>query len=273
MLKLDSQRAGLVRIPEIERNKQKYFRQVFCMCNDYQTFATVQSGQGLLQSDASSYSGATETCLSCLDSRHSPRCGAPLFDSASASHRVKLSSMPKPGAEVPILETQRLRLRRHHLGDFAEMAAMWADPNVTKQIRDQPFTLEESWARLLRYVGHWVLLGFGYWIVEHKLTGKFLGEVGFADSKRDLNPSIEGIPEIGWVLNAESHGKGYGTEAVHAAVAWGDTHLGANKTVCIITPENAASIRVAEKCGYREFQQTTYHGQSAIIFKRSLPRG
>lgn len=181
--------------------------------------------------------------------------------------------MPKPGAEVPILETQRLRLRRHRLGDFAEMAAMWADPNVTKQIRDQPFTPEESWARLLRYVGHWVLLGFGYWIVEHKQTGKFLGEVGFADSKRDLKPSIEGIPELGWVLNAESHGKGYGTEAVHAAVAWGDTHLGTNKTVCIIAPENTASIRVAEKCGYREFQQTTYHGQSVIIFKRSLPRG
>lgn len=150
---------------------------------------------------------------------------------------------------------------------------MWADPNVTKQIRDQPFTPEESWARLLRYVGHWVLLGFGYWIVEHKQTGKFLGEVGFADSKRDLKPSIEGIPELGWVLNAESHGKGYGTEAVHAAVAWGDTHLGTNKTVCIIAPENTASIRVAEKCGYREFQETTYHGQSVIIFKRSLPRG
>jgi TraM recognition site of TraD and TraG len=41
MLKLDFQRAALVRIPEIERNKQKYFRQVFFMCDEYQTFATV----------------------------------------------------------------------------------------------------------------------------------------------------------------------------------------------------------------------------------------
>lgn len=41
MLKLDFQRAALLRIPEIERNKQKYFRQVFLMCDEYQTFATV----------------------------------------------------------------------------------------------------------------------------------------------------------------------------------------------------------------------------------------
>ncbi|HWY69451.1 MAG TPA: type IV secretion system DNA-binding domain-containing protein [Terriglobales bacterium] len=41
MLKLDFQRAALVRIPEIERNKQNYFRQIFFMCDEYQTFATV----------------------------------------------------------------------------------------------------------------------------------------------------------------------------------------------------------------------------------------
>jgi hypothetical protein len=41
MLKLDFERAVLLRIPEIERNKQKYFRQVFLMCDEYQIFATV----------------------------------------------------------------------------------------------------------------------------------------------------------------------------------------------------------------------------------------
>jgi hypothetical protein len=41
MLKLDFQRAALLRIPEIERNRQNYFRQVFFICDEYQTFATV----------------------------------------------------------------------------------------------------------------------------------------------------------------------------------------------------------------------------------------
>ncbi len=41
MLKLDFQRAVLLRVPEMERNKNKYFRQVFFICDEYQTFATV----------------------------------------------------------------------------------------------------------------------------------------------------------------------------------------------------------------------------------------
>lgn len=41
MLKLDFQRAVLGRVPEMERNRERYFRQVFLMCDEYQSFATV----------------------------------------------------------------------------------------------------------------------------------------------------------------------------------------------------------------------------------------
>ena len=80
------------------------------------------------------------------------------------------------------------------------MAAMWADAGVTRFISGRPFTREECWARLLRYAGLWPTLGFGYWAIEDKAEGRFLGEAGFADFKRDMTPSIEGLPEAGWVL-------------------------------------------------------------------------
>ncbi len=139
---------------------------------------------------------------------------------------------------------------------------------MTRFIGGRPFTQEEIWARLVRYVGHWVLLGYGYWVVTDKKTGCFLGEVGFADFKRDIEPSFEGMPEIGWVLAAHAHGRGYATEAVRAAIAWGDDHFKASRTVCIIAPENRSSIRVAEKCGYREFLHTTYKDKPTIMFVR-----
>jgi hypothetical protein len=42
------------------------------------------------------------------------------------------------------------------------------------------------------------LLGFGYWVVEEKTSGgKFAGEVGFADYKRDMQSSVKELPEIG----------------------------------------------------------------------------
>jgi RimJ/RimL family protein N-acetyltransferase len=178
-----------------------------------------------------------------------------------------MSSSPHSGVEVPVLETERLKLRGHRVEDFVHCAAMWADPEVTRYIGGKPYTEEESWARLLRYAGHWSLLGFGYWVVEEKSAGHFVGEVGFADYKRDL-PALRGIPEIGWAFTTQARGKGYATEAVRAAVAWGDAHFPSPRTACIIHPENIASMRVAEKCNYREFQRTTYKSHPTIMFVR-----
>jgi RimJ/RimL family protein N-acetyltransferase len=179
-----------------------------------------------------------------------------------------MSEVPPSTAELPSLETERLLMRPHRLEDFAESAAMWADPVVTRHIGGKPSTREEAWARLLRYVGHWQLLGFGYWVVREKSSGKFVGEVGFADFKRELVPSIEGVPEIGWALAPWAHGKGFATEAVRAAIAWGETHFGMTRTVCIIDPGNTASLRVAEKCGYKLRERTTYKGQPTLLFER-----
>src|SRR5437868_13584841 len=120
-------------------------------------------------------------------------------------------------AEVPELLTERCRMRPHRIADFADCAAMWADAGVTRYIGGKPFSEEESWGRLLRYIGHWSLMGFGYWAIEDKATGNFIGEVGFADYKREMEPSIQGMPELGWVFVARIHGKGYATETVRAA--------------------------------------------------------
>jgi RimJ/RimL family protein N-acetyltransferase len=167
---------------------------------------------------------------------------------------------------IPTIETKRLTLRGHRLEDFPECAALWADPEVTRYIGGRPSTEEEVWARLLRYVGHWALLGFGYWVVLEKSTGRFVGEVGLANFRRAIEPSFLGAPEAGWVLAPWAHGRGFATEAIGAVMAWGGKRFGASRTVCMIDPGNLPSIRVAEKCGYREFARTTYKGDPTILF-------
>ena len=169
---------------------------------------------------------------------------------------------------VPVIETERLKLRAHGPGDFAACAAMWALPEVVRYIGGKPFSVEEVWSRVLRYAGHWQWMGFGFWALEEKATGSFAGDLGFAEFKREIEPSIEGIPEIGWVLAPHAQGKGYATEAVRAVVGWGDQHFARARTVCLIHPENLSSLRVAEKCGYKEFQRTAYKGQPTIILER-----
>jgi RimJ/RimL family protein N-acetyltransferase len=171
-------------------------------------------------------------------------------------------------APVPLLETERLKLRPHRRDDFVACAAMWADPVVTRYIGGRPQTEEESWTRFLRYAGHWALLDFGYWVVEEKSTGRFAGEMGFADYKREIEDWPKDTPEAGWVFTADCHGKGYATEVLRAIVAWGDRHFANGRTACIIHPENLASIRVAEKCGYRQSRLTKYKGHATILLER-----
>lgn len=169
---------------------------------------------------------------------------------------------------IPTLETARLVLRAHRLEDFEDCVALWGDPIVTRYIGGKPSTREETWGRLHRYAGHWALLGFGYWAVRDKATGAFLGDVGVADFQRTMEPSLEGRPEVGWVLAPHAHGRGIATEAVQAALAWSDDHFGSRKSACIIDPDNAASIRVAVKCGFEERARTAYKGAPTILFTR-----
>ncbi|HEY8312812.1 MAG TPA: GNAT family N-acetyltransferase [Candidatus Baltobacteraceae bacterium] len=170
--------------------------------------------------------------------------------------------------DASVLETERLKLRGHGLDDLADCAAMWSDPAVTRYIGGKPFSAQQVWMKILNYTGHWALMGFGYWVIEEKATGYFVGELGFADFKREMEPSIKGIPELGWALAPSMHGKGYATEAARAAVAWGDTRFERARTVCLISPENVASIRVAEKIGYKEYRRTAYNGEPTLLFAR-----
>jgi RimJ/RimL family protein N-acetyltransferase len=171
-----------------------------------------------------------------------------------------------PQGFIPVIETERLRLRGHQVDDLAPCAAMWADPEVVRYISGKPSTREEAWARILRNAGHWSLLGCGYWLVEEKRTGAFVGDVGLGEFKRELDPPIDGMREVGWVLSPAHQGKGYATEAANGAIGWARSNFGAMPMACIIAPANAASIRVAEKCGFTLRCQGTYKGEAILEF-------
>jgi RimJ/RimL family protein N-acetyltransferase len=149
---------------------------------------------------------------------------------------------------------------------------MWSDPNVTKFIGGRPSTEQQTWMRLLSYVGHWVLRGFGYWAIEERVSDDFVGEVGFADFKRDIGAAMKGRPELGFVLASRFHGRRYATESVLAVLNWADAHLPETSTVCLVNPQNLASLRVTEKCGYTVFERGVYNDRPALFLSRSAGR-
>ncbi len=123
--------------------------------------------------------------------------------------------------------------------------------------------------RLLRYGGLWSIIGYGFWAVCERDTGRFVGEVGLADFHREVDWGDD--PECGWVMAPAVHGRGYATEAVMAALDWRDRHLPGTRTVCMINDANVASLRVAGKCGFGFFRDADYHGP-VKLFERIGPR-
>jgi RimJ/RimL family protein N-acetyltransferase len=83
-----------------------------------------------------------------------------------------------------------------------------------------------------------------------------------------MEPRIEGFPEVGWITNARAHGHGYASEAVAAALKWGDANLPFKRFTAIIHPDNAASLNVARKAGFVEYVRGIYKDEPIVCLER-----
>lgn len=168
---------------------------------------------------------------------------------------------------IPTVETERLTLRGLVKEDFPVCQKMWSDPEMMHFLGG-PIAEEDAWMRFMRLFGHWYLMGYGFWTICMRTTGEQIGNAGFLNYKRNFQPSLEGMPEIGWSLVPSAQGKGYATEAAQAILAWGENHFGRVRMSCIIDPSNLPSIRVAERCRFYEVARTTYKEKPIIVFHR-----
>lgn len=168
-------------------------------------------------------------------------------------------------AELPVLTSERLVLRPHRRDDFERLVEMWSHPVVVTHFGGKPFNREDSWNRLLRYAGHWQLMGYGIWAVTRPGEDVHLGDVGFLHGERTgVEPF--GCPEAAWAFHPEAQGQGYASEAVACALGWADTRF--DRTVAMINPGNAASISVARRCGFSIFGEATYRSEPVGLWER-----
>ncbi|WP_419723199.1 GNAT family N-acetyltransferase [Sphingobium aromaticiconvertens] len=182
-----------------------------------------------------------------------------------------MSEPPVPPPSIPlppVLYTERLLLRPHRSSDFDTCCALWGDAKVVRHIGGAVQESQAVWFRILRYAGMWSLLGFGMWVLEERGTGAFLGEAGLLSTCRGL-PELDGMPEAGWVLGPDAWGRGFASEAMGAILGWADVDLAVPSIRCIIEDGNDASVRVAEKLGFRKFLDTVLHGAPIGVFDRA----
>jgi RimJ/RimL family protein N-acetyltransferase len=130
-----------------------------------------------------------------------------------------------------------------------------------RYLRDgSPITRTAAWFEMVAFLGHWTLRGFGEWAVEERSTGTFVGRIGLQQP--------EGWPEVevGWVLHPAHWGKGFATEGATVALDIAFARLRSKRVISMIHPDNAASIRVAERLGEKRSAIILINGRTRLVY-------
>jgi RimJ/RimL family protein N-acetyltransferase len=144
------------------------------------------------------------------------------------------------------LKTERLHLRAPCSQDLDRCAELLGDYEVVKMLSrvSYPYDLEAGRTYLTQSVERWRNiaeadeLGFH---VDH--DGLMIGAVSFK--------TLRETPKIGYWLGRPFWGKGFMSEAVTAAVTWLFTNTDHEHLAGEAMTENAGSLKVLEKLGFR----------------------
>jgi RimJ/RimL family protein N-acetyltransferase len=157
---------------------------------------------------------------------------------------------------TPILETERLVLRRFTEADAPLLLALDSDPEVMRYVGRYGLADEAAYReRIGSYFLPYYEKGpdFGFWPAEEKSSGAFIGWF-------HLRPALDyrfaaeagfqaGEFDIGYRLVRSAWGKGYATEVTRELVRRGFAHPAVEAIVACALVENLASCRVLEKAG------------------------
>lgn len=146
----------------------------------------------------------------------------------------------------PVIETERLILRRITDDDVNEVFELRSNPETMKYI---PRPLVKTTEDVLEHIGmieEKIVKNEGInWGITLKGSPKILGIIGFYR----LQPENYRA-EIGYMLLPEFHGKGIITEAVKRLISYGFDDLKLHSIEAVIDPENFASEKVLQKCNF-----------------------
>lgn len=156
------------------------------------------------------------------------------------------------------METRRLILRQWTVTDYQPYAYLNADPHVMRYFPDT-LSQDESIKQAQLIQDLIEQRGWGFWAVELKQTGQFIGFVGL-----HYQNEYSGIPrvpfvEIGWRLAADFWGKGYAPEAAQKALEFAFENLAISQVYAFTALANTPSQRVMTKIGMSNIHQDFDH--------------
>jgi RimJ/RimL family protein N-acetyltransferase len=168
---------------------------------------------------------------------------------------------------MKILETSRLLLRHQLPDDGDNLFALYCDPDVSKYIPDAPRTYEEAQKELEWHMnGHPEHPELGLWATIHKETGTFIGRCGLLPWTIGQHEEVE----VAYLLAKAYWGQGLGTEVAQAIVHYAFEQLHLSRLICMIDPDNQASVKVAKNIGMTLEKEMQDNMGPYLMYSRSL---
>lgn len=145
--------------------------------------------------------------------------------------------------EIPVLETERLILRKVKATDIHDIYHYASDDEVTKYVCWPKHLNIKMTEQFLDFLGSQYKTGnYYYWALIHKADNKMIGTAGL--------PKInDSIGEIGFVIAKEYWNQGLASEVVKEVIKFGFAKLGLKKIIGYCYKKNIASGKVMTKCG------------------------
>ncbi|MBE8724167.1 GNAT family N-acetyltransferase [Flavobacterium hungaricum] len=146
----------------------------------------------------------------------------------------------------PVIETERLILDRLSETDIVEVFEMRSDPEIMKYIPRPLAKNHDDALKHIQTINENIDKNIGInWAIRLKGNPKLLGIIGFYRTQHENYRS-----EIGYILHSDFHGRGIVPEAVKRLVEYGFKDLKLHSIEAVIAPENTASEKVLQKCGF-----------------------
>lgn len=147
---------------------------------------------------------------------------------------------------MTVIETPRLILRHLEPTDLASLYELYRDPEIREFFPDGTRTLEDTREELQWFEnGHPRHPELGLWATVERSSGDFLGRCGLLPWEIDGTLEVE----LAYLIDKRRWGEGFATEAAIAILDHARMNLDLGRLICLITPGNTASVRVAEKVG------------------------
>lgn len=146
----------------------------------------------------------------------------------------------------PVIETERLILRRITNDDANEIFELRSNPETMKYIPRPLVKTTEDALEHVAMIEEKIVTNVGInWGITLKGNSKVLGIIGYYRIQPENYRA-----EIGYMLLPDFHGKGIISEALKRLIAYGFDDLKLHSIEAVIDPENAASEKVLQKCGF-----------------------